>query len=361
MRLLNEPVLRLKIPNIRKLMRQGAMASGVVGVAPSDPWPSLTALVTGVAPFGGTSTPLWQEAMKDGLNTAAVYWPETSGAPIPFNFPAARESRAGRDVGFADVAKRSTPAGIVDRIEKASPGFEKELWDDTSATRAATFLLAAERPDLLLIQFTEVDFVQRETGALSVYAREALETDDELVGQILAKIPKGPPATIVALVSGYEFENENYLVRPRVLVKSGVEVADGLIGATDRAAAERLRKLMTDGHRHGIAREAPMSEVRAMAPASLGYWVAAFDTPPNYVASAEDHGPALGPGTHLGVTGLWPARPGYRSVFIIAGEGIQPRKLGEIDLLQIAPTLADVLGVKLPEAKKKSLWPAISR
>ena len=89
--------------------------------------------------------------------------------------------------------------------------------------------------------------------------------------------------------------------------------------------------------------------------------MAAFDTPPNYVASGEDHGPALGAGTHLGVTGLWPGRPGYRSVFIIAGEGIPARRAGEIELLQIAPTLADVLGVKLPQAKRKSVLGAIAR
>jgi hypothetical protein len=99
-----------------------------------------------------------------------------------------------------------------------------------------------------------------------------------------------------------------------------------------------------------------MAEVRAKAPSILN-WVAAFDTPPNYVASAQDRGPALGPGTHLGVSGFWPTRPGYRSVFMISGEGVPARRIGEIDLLQIAPTLADVIGVALPQAKRKSLWP----
>ena len=131
---------------------------------------------------------------------------------------------------------------------------------------------------------------------------------------------------------------------------------DGLIGTADRTVAERLRQLMNDGHRHGFAREVPMAEVRAKAPA-LAHWIAAFDTPPNYAASAEDQGPALGPGTHLGMSGLWPTRPGYRSVFVISGEGVPARRIGEIDLLQIAPTLAAVIGVELPHAKRNSLWP----
>jgi hypothetical protein len=216
---------------------------------------------------------------------------------------------------------------------------------------------------LLFVDFSEVDSEQRDTGALSVYAREMLENDDDLIGQIEAA---APPGSVVALISGTGLENQNYIVRPRVLLRVGrqpesrVEVEDGLIGTTDRGVADRIRKLMNDGHRHGIAREVPMPEVRAKAPA-LGHWVAAFDTPQNYVASVDAAGPALGPGTHMGVNGLWPERPGYRSVFLISGEGIPAQKLGEIDLLQVAPTLADVIGVHLAQAKAKSLFQSIER
>jgi predicted AlkP superfamily pyrophosphatase or phosphodiesterase len=351
-RLLAESPARVKIPNIRKLIRQGTAASGVIGVAPSDTWSSGISLVAGVPP-GEDGLPIWQAASKTGLRTAAVYWPGTNSGEIGFDFPVARESQQKANIQFDSVGPKASPAGIVDRIEAASPGFQKELWDDTSAARAAEYLLRVEKPDLLLVELTDIDAEQRETGALSIYAREALANDDDLIGQILAAAPAG---TVVALVSGHGFENENYIVRPRVLVKGPVEVEDGLIGTADRSVAQRLRMLMNDGHRHGLAREVPMAEVKAKAPA-LTKWVAAFDTPLNYVAIDEDRGPALGPGTHRGVSGLWPTRPGYRSVFVIAGEGVPARKLGEIDLLQIAPTLAGVIGVELPQAKRKSLWP----
>jgi predicted AlkP superfamily pyrophosphatase or phosphodiesterase len=351
-RLLTDSPARVKIPNIRKLIRQGTSAGGVIGVAPSDTWSSAISLVTGVPPAEDGS-PIWQAASKSGLRTAAVYWPNTMGAEIGFNFPVSREFQQKTDIPFDSVAQKASPAGIIDRVEAASPGFQKELWDDTSAARAAEYLLRVEKPDLLLVELTDIDSEQRETGALSIYARDALANDDDLIGQILAAAPAG---TVVALVSGHGFENENYVVRPRALVKGPVEVEDGLIGTPDRAVAQRLRMLMNDGHRHGLAREVPMSEVREKVPA-ITKWEAAFDTPANYVASAEDRGPALGPGSHRGVSGLWPTRPGYRSVFVIAGEGVPARKLGEIDLLQIAPTLAGVIGVALPQAKRKSLWP----
>jgi len=376
-RFLGESPSRVKIPNIRKLIRQAAIAGGVIGVAPSNTPASQTSLVTGLRPSDNgvladdefstavKAMPLWRAATQGGLKAATVFWPATAGAEVAFDFPSAAAAPGTRDVSFDSVARLSTPPGTIDRIEKESPGFQKELWDDASAARAATYVLETAAPDLLLVQLTDVDDEQRQTGAISIYARDALENDDDLVGQMLAKAPQG---MIVALVSGHGFENENYLVRPRVLLNQGrqssgpilVEVKYGLIGTPDAAVAARLRRLMTDSHRHGIAREVPMTEVEEKAPA-LRNWVAAFDTPPNYVATEDNGGPALGPGSHLGVGGLWPSRPGYRSVFAIAGEGIRPQKLGEIDLLQIAPTLADVIGVKLPRANKPSLWPLIAQ
>ena len=52
----------------------------------------------------------------------------------------------------------------------------------------------------------EVDAEQHDTGALSIYAREILENDNELIGQMLAKMPAGG---IVAVLSDHGFENDN--------------------------------------------------------------------------------------------------------------------------------------------------------
>jgi len=42
--------LGLKIPNIRKLIREGQWSEGVVGVVPTITWPSHTTMITGVEP-----------------------------------------------------------------------------------------------------------------------------------------------------------------------------------------------------------------------------------------------------------------------------------------------------------------------
>jgi predicted AlkP superfamily pyrophosphatase or phosphodiesterase len=385
-RFLNEPNLKVKVPNIRGLMREGASAT-VVGVAPSDTWPAHAAIVTGVSPWQSgiaanapaqaaegafaasafRTEPLWEAATKSGMKSATVYWPSTLGASVAFDFPEFWQDRRGNAVPLEPISRRAVPAGIGARVAKMFPAFDKELWDDSTSAYATICLLTNcaagnDKPAIILMHMTEVDAEQHETTALSIYAREILESDDDLLGQVLKALP---PDTLVALVSDHGFENENRMVRPKVLlrqagVKGRVETADGLIGTPDAAVAEALRGLMQQGRRNGIAREVKMAEVKARAP-SLGRWIAAFDTMPDCVASDEDRGAGVGPGSHLGVHGFWPTRPGYRSVFILAGPGVRPVKLGEIDMLQIAPTLAEAIGVKLPAAKSQSLWRSVSR
>jgi predicted AlkP superfamily pyrophosphatase or phosphodiesterase len=381
-RFLNEPALRVKVPNIRKLMRDGASAT-VVGVAPSETWPAHASIVTGVSPWQNgivantipgkgdehffsasafkTQT-LWDSASQSGMKTATVYWPTTLGANVAFDFPEYWEGRQADAVSLATISGKATPAGIGAQVAKMFPSFEKELWDDSTSAYATICLLSNEKPDVVFVHMAEADAEQHETTALSIYAREILENDDDLIGQMLRKLE---PGTLVAVVSDHGFENNSRVIRPKVLlrqagVKGRVEVADGLIGTPDASAAEELRRLMAQGRKYGIAREVKMAEVKARAP-GLGRWVAAFDTMPDCTASDEEHGPGIGPGTHLGVHGFWPTRPNYRSVFILSGAGVRPVKLGEIDMLQIAPTLAEAMGVKLPAAKSQSLWKAVTK
>ena len=381
-RFLNDPALHVKVPNIRKLMKEGASAT-VVGVAPSETWPAHASLVTGVSPWQNgivanvaandryfsasafkTET-LWDAAGKAGMKVATVYWPSTMGANVAFDFPEYWESRKGNAVPLDPIEQKATPAGIGARVAKMFPGFEKELWDDSSTADAGLFLYSNSsdaKPDVVFLHMAEADAEQHETTALSIYAREILESDDDLIGQILKKVA---PGTLVAIVSDHGFENDNRTVRPKVLLrqagaKPNVEVADGLIGTSDPSTAAALRKLMAAGRKNGIAREVKMSDVKARVP-MLARWVAAFDTMPDCVASDQDRGPGVGAGTHNGAHGFWPTRPGYRSVFVLAGEGVRPVKLGEIDMLQIAPTLAEAMGVTLPAAKSQSLWKSVFR
>ena len=372
-RLLNDPSLKVKAPNLRKLMREGASAT-VIGVTPSETWPAHASLVTGVSPWqhgvlvndvgaAALRAPaLWDVAAQKGMRTAAVYWPGALGAQVTFNLPQLQETVRGSSAAFDSIAQKSTPAGLAGLIEKRYSTFAKELWTDASSAQAVIYLLTVEKPDLLFVHLSELDAEEHETGARSIYAREVLENSDDLVGQMVAKAPAG---TVIAVVSDHGFENANRTVRPRVMLKQAgvsgrVEVADGLIGTADPGAAAALRKLLREGKKWGLGREVPVAEVRAKAP-SHAKWVAAFDTLPDFVANDEERGPAVGRGPHTGTHAMWPNRADFRTILIVKGAGVKPRKLGEIDLMQVAPTLADVVGLKLPAAKSASLWRQITQ
>jgi hypothetical protein len=82
---------------------------------------------------------------------------------------------------------------------------------------------------------------------------------------------------------------------------------------------------------------------------------------PGYVMGSARSGPVVRPqsavpGSHLGNHGFLPQFPQMHASFFILGAGIaRGRDLGTIDMRQIAPTVAGILGVALPTAKQPKL------
>ena len=63
----------LKVPNLRKFLKEGAYADGVIGVIPTVTYPSHTTMVTGVLP---ATHGIWANTVFDPLKTNhdAWYW-----------------------------------------------------------------------------------------------------------------------------------------------------------------------------------------------------------------------------------------------------------------------------------------------
>ena len=67
-------------------------------------------------------------------------------------------------------------------------------------------------------------------------------------------------------------------------------------------------------------------------------------------------GPLISSPSNLGAHGYLPDRPEMRASFFMTGPHIAAGKsLGEFDMRRIAPTLATVMGVSLPDAELRSL------
>ncbi len=366
--------LGLRTPTLRRLVKEGALAEGVVGIVPTVTWPSHTTMITGVpAARHGILTndqpgqpgqrwwytrflkarTLWQAAREKKLKTAAVYWPVTVGAEVDFNIPEFWLKREGHSTPLGPIEPYVTP-GLIERITRVFPSFAVWSFSDRPILLATRYLLEREKPDLMLVHIADLDGEQHETGAFSRHARAVLEYQDELLAGTLEALPAN---TIVAIVSDHGFESTDRVYRPRAaLVEAGLApeaaVRDGLIGAASSGAATHFRSLIGKGV---IAREVPMEEVRRLAP-ELASWTAAFETIANTMLSASD-GPPLAKGDGHGVHGLWPTRGDYRASFLLWGPGVKPRRLPQISMLDEAPTFADILEVSLPGVEGRSLWP----
>lgn len=350
--------LGLKAPNMRKLSREGEWAQGVVGVASTVTWPSHTSIITGKRPDqhgillnrrpreeGGDyywsasllkTRTLWHVAHDSGLRTAAITWPVTVDAAIDLNLPEAFSKRKGGWMDLATIRAKGTP-GLVEKIAAFDKTFEQEWMDDRTRTIATVYFLKREKPDLILLHLVDHDAVAHDHGPFTPEALAELERTDGYIGQILAAAPKN--ATI-CLTSDHGFERIDRMINAAAIPGSK-RVVSGVFFALNDEAAKAARKT------EGVGREVPKSEVVRFTPFFKDY-VAAFEPIEHnqFVFSLQDSQLMLPP-HEKGNHGQWPLRADYRSTLILRGPGIKTGRVPEMDMLQIAPRLASILGVKL--------------
>ncbi|MBL8204405.1 MAG: alkaline phosphatase family protein [Blastocatellia bacterium] len=361
--------LGLKIPNLRKLLREGEVTEGIEGAFPTVTWPSHTTMITGVAPAqhgilgnrrpkdeGGdyywdvdllkTKT-LWHATHKAGLKSAAITWPVTVNAAIDFNLPEYFQRRNGGGMDLRSIESKAT-LGLVDKITRVFPSFAQEWMDDRTRTLATVYLLKYEKPHLILLHLVDHDAEAHHNGPFSREANAMIEYSDELIGQMLAAAPKD---LVVALVSDHGFERADKVVDVNQILKQEsiagtVEMRPGLLTANDARVVEWLRAAST-ANKHGIGREIPKEEVQRFAP-SLTKATAVFESAEHFLFGPAKTGEVFSEPTERGVHGLWPGRKDYAASLILWGKGIKPARKPRASMLAIAPRLAKILGVQWP-------------
>jgi len=361
--------LGLKIPNLRKLQREGEVTEGIEGAFPTVTWPSHTTMITGVAPAqhgilgnrrpkdeGGdyywevdllkTKT-LWHATHKAGLKSAAITWPVTVNAAIDFNLPEYFQRRNGGGMDLRSIESKATP-GLVEKITRVFPSFAQEWMDDRTRTLATVYLLKYEKPHLILLHLVDHDAEAHHNGPFSREANAMIEYSDELIGQMLAAAPKD---LVVALVSDHGFERADKVVDVNQILKQEsiagmVEMRPGFLTANDARVVEWLRAASA-ANKHGIGREIPKEEVQRFAP-SLTKATAVFESAEHFLFGPAKAGEVFSEPAERGVHGLWPGRKDYAASLILWGKGIKPARKPRASMLTIAPRLAKILGVQLP-------------
>lgn len=396
----------LKIPNLRAFLREGSYASGVHGVLPTLTYPSHTTILTGVAParhgIAGNLTfdplwknqqgwywyasdirvpTLWDAAHAAGLSTANVHWPVSVGAAVDANLP--QVWRSGHDDDRKLLAALATP-GLLPALERElgpyANGIDEDIAADETRARFAVKLLETRRPGFMTVYLAALDHVEHADGIDTPAARATLERIDALVGMLVAAARTAAPQGVVAVVSDHGFAPLAHDVN-----LWGAFIKAGLITVDDKAKVSAWEA--TPWHAAGSApivlREPGNAAVRARVKAVLDpiaadpangidrvldqAAVAKFGgTPqaeffvvfkPGYQIGADPTAALVGASKLHGMHGYAPDVAAMDATFLIRGAGIPAaHALGEIDMRDIAPTLAKSLGASLPTADGRTLF-----
>jgi len=394
-----------KVPNLRRFLKEGAFAQGVVGVVPTVTYPSHTTLITGVSPATHgilANLPfdplrenqsgwywysedirvatLWDAASRAGLSTASVQWPVSVGARVTWNIP--EFWRAGTPDDAKLLRAVSTP-GLLAELEPELGPYPRALTVESDEQRAkyAARILEKKRPNLMTLHLIALDHVQHVTGPFTPDAMAVLERLDTLVGALRVTAETvAPGGAHVAIVSDHGFGKTAMELnlhaefrRAGLLTVSGSKITDwkampwtagGSIavvlkdpGDTATLAAVRalLDRLAADPA-HGIDRVLDAAALRARG----GFPSAAFlvGLKPDWHAGSSLSGALVGKAAMGGMHGHLPDLPDLHAAFFVVGPGVPAgRALGLIDMRDIPTTLARRLNLSLPAAEGKELWP----
>lgn len=396
----------LKIPHLRRLLKEGAAASGVTGITPTVTYPSHTTLVTGVTPAkhgiinNGPFDPfsknqggwywyaedikvptLWDVANQAGLLTANVDWPVTVGAEIKYNI--VQFWRASTPDDYKLLRALSTKGLLAEAEKDCGPypaGYNYTPKDDAQRAKYIAWLIEKKRPNLLTGYLSALDEEQHNSAPYSRATFDTLEALDVLVGEVRAAAErafKNQFALAVVSDHGHITANKevhlNAALREAGLIEldaqqkvktwrafawtTGGSAGVMLKDANDTAARKLVRELLTRlavDAANGIERVVEGAEARALG----GFPEAAFivGLKPGFKTGSGLLGAVVRTSKAGGTHGYLPGHRDMEASFFIVGQGITAgRNLGQIDMRDVAPTLAGVLGLKLPAAEGRDL------
>lgn len=381
-------------PTLQRLAKEGSAAEGVLPIYPSITYPGHATLATGVrssihgifsnrvfsAERGATKAwywsaslirvpTLWGEVGRAGKKAALLNWPVSVGANASWVVPEVFPEDGYEMPKIWEETEKNTDPALLKELVKVNSGstFKDINQHNWWMSRSAAYLLDRYRPDLLLLHLPLTDLMQHFTGAESQQTRKAVSEIDRMIKDLVARI--NLEKSCLLIVGDHGFENVTKTIRLNSLFAtkgwlqtdskgdilswrviahtSGGQAAvytkePGLSGEVRKTLIERSKGL------YRIIEREELDRLKAFPDALL-----AIEPKEGYAASMEAAGELIStlPAVH-GEHGYLPNRPKMRTGFLAAGACANPgQKLGTIQLVDIAPTAAKVLGISLPDAE----------
>lgn len=406
---------RADMPTLRRLAREGARASGMVCSFPTVTWPNHTTLVTGVPPAkhgvlannyldrkDGASVPLIPDPLFDkteivksptiydvahqaGLTTAAVIWPATRNAPtlnwtVPDMFEADAWPKYGTRSWLEELREAGLPIEKQNAWCKESSGGVQRDW---LYARMAAHVLKHHAPNVLLVHLVEVDHVEHRFGPRTPEAYWSVSYADDRVRDIVEAVEASrfKDRTTIFVASDHGFFGVRKDIRPNVLLRKAGLIQDqrktvfclsqggacGVYILDDGQRVEltaRLRKELAGIE--GVAAvygEEQFGELgqatRATDPRAPDLWLAAQDGYA-FVDARDGDEVVVAKAAPNGTHGYLPDQPDLWGTLIMHGHGVKSGvDLGKISNLDVAPTMARILGLEMPTADGRVLSAAL--
>jgi predicted AlkP superfamily pyrophosphatase or phosphodiesterase len=383
------------VPTLRKLIRNGIW-SRMNTINPTITWPNHTTMVTGVHAdqhgllVNGTivrtngwppirvdpkiakekmvhAPTVYDAAHAAGLTTAQIDWVAINDAPTitwPFSEWATPEGPVEREM----IARGVLTTNEIQDFTKFNI-----LWRDQVWTKAATYLIREHKPNLMLFHLLSLDSVHHRYGPRTIAGTTAMAFLDSCIAQVVEAVQQAGmmERTTFFVVSDHGFKPYTNEIRAAVALESAglaksayvlpeggtgflylntnnppdvlpkvIELMKSVEGIADVITADRFVAL-------GLPlpeRDPQMFDLLLMAK-------------PGYSFSGATGGPVTAaPLQQAGSHGYLASDPDLDAIFIASGYGVKAgAKLDRVTTIDVAPTIAKLLGVTLPKAKGKAL------
>ena len=402
------------LPRIRKLATEGVSATGMRVSNPSVTWPNHTTLVTGVHParhsvlFNGILTRLGPDepvsidpkrdkselvavpTLFDVLHqkrfrTAAINWPCTRKAgTLDDDFPDSPDTLLHTTPRLREELVR---VGILSSDKDAAFRALTGAARDDVWTQAAAHVIKQRKPHLLLFHLLNTDGTHHRFGSESSASYTALALADVYVGRVIDALEEAgiKKDTTIIVTADHGFATVKKILQPNVLLRQNGLLQTGASNLVTKARVQviseggtgmiylnnpktrnedRMRVLELFEGKEGVAALMGADQFaklglpdpdqnKGMADLVLaakdGYGISNTAVGDDYIAQPDLQ-------SNVGYHGYLASNPKMNAAFIVAGPGVKRgAKIGMVDNVDVAPTIARILGQKLPDTDGRVL------
>lgn len=387
------------LPNLSKLIKSGSYSTKLKSVYPTLTYVVHTSLVTGVypdkhgiihnnpfQPFIEEKNQKWYwfrknikaptiyDALKNNnMSSAGILWPVTGKSSIRYNLPEIVAINGENQA--LKVLKNGSPFFCLNmelKYGKIRKGVRQPYLDNFS-TMCAIDTIKRKKPNLLLLHLIDLDDAKHKYGTDSSEVEEAIKRMDKRLGQIINAVEEaGMWEDAVFIVVGdhgqfnvrYKVHLNNILKEENLIFEDNGSLQwrayfQSCGGSAylhirkddkeaEKSVLEVLKKIM-EKDQYGIDalyyREELNSlhidkTIQYMVEAKQGY---SFDDNLHKTTIEDLEEESMKYATH----GYLPDKDNYRCNLIISGDKIRKEhELGPVEMVDMAPTMAKILGIE---------------